>query len=75
MAQSGPMLWANPYRVRSPRLVSFTLEEEVSRNERRQVRVTAVSGVDDATVGATDWKGFGKQDWVGEVEDVKGAGE
>jgi len=48
--------------------------EEVNRNERGQVRVTAVSGVDDATVGTTDWKGFGKQDWVGEIEDVEGAG-
>jgi len=49
--------------------------EEVNRNERLQVRVTAVSGVDDATVGATDWKGFENQDWVDEIEDVEGAGE
>jgi len=38
------------------------------------VRVTVVSGVDDALIGTTDWKGFGKQDWVGEIEDVEGAG-
>jgi len=49
--------------------------KEVNRNERLQVRVTAVSGVDDATVGATDWKGFENQDWVDEIEDVEGAGE
>ena len=36
--------------------------EKVNRNERGQVRVTAVSGIDDSTVGTTDWKGFGKQD-------------
>ena len=36
---------------------------------------TTVSGVDDDTVGATDRKGFGKPDWVDEIEDVEGAGE
>jgi len=49
--------------------------EEVNRNEWRQVRVTAVSGIDDATVGTTDWKGFREQDRVDEIEDVEGAGE
>jgi len=49
--------------------------EVVDRNERRQVRLTAVSGIDDATVGTTDWKGFREQDRVDEIEEVEGAGE